>query len=136
MILKYQKIIDDYTTRTLIEPHYQEDAQRITELCTIGDDTYVHVPDSMVLPEQPFDMDVTMESIVLTDEMRAEISAVSPHMRLINTRVVEKIRKKYSENDEMKMLRQLAQGAECQEYIEHIESCRAWGRTEKEKIGL
>ncbi|RLB88346.1 MAG: hypothetical protein DRH26_13750 [Deltaproteobacteria bacterium] len=102
----------------------------------IGNDTYVHVPEQMVLPEQSFDIDVTLESVILTDELRNEISALSPHVRLINKRVVEKIRSRYSENDEMKRLRQLAQGVDCPEYINHIESCRAWGKTEKEKIGL
>ena len=135
MILKYQKIIDDYTTHALIEPDDQDD-QHITELCVIGNDTYVHVPEQMVLPEQSFDIDVTLESVILTDELRNEISVLSPHVRLINKRVVEKIRSRYSENDEMKRLRQLAQGVDCPEYINHIESCRAWGKTEKEKIGL
>jgi len=90
------------------------------------------------LPEQPFNLDVTMEAVTLTDELRTEIKAVSPHVRLINARVVEKIRAKYSENDEFKMLRVKADGEQIQskEYSKHVESCTAWGLTEKGKMGL
>ena len=67
MILKYQKIIGDYTTYVLVEPDYADGDDRITELCTIGNDTYVYVPDAMVLPEQPFPVETTLEQVVLTE---------------------------------------------------------------------
>ncbi len=139
MILKYQKIIDDFTTHTLVEPDYKESDPRITELYTIGDVTFVHIPDGLVLPEQPFNLEVTMEEVTLTDELRAEIKALSPHVALINTRVVEKIRAKYSQDDEMKMHREYVEAGETEQtaaYIKHVADCRAWGRIEKAKIGL
>ena len=85
MILKYQKIFvahDDRhsTTITLVEPDYNDGDPRMTELCTIGDDTYVHVPDDIVLPEQPFNIDVGIAPTTLTAELKAELKALSPHV--------------------------------------------------------
>jgi hypothetical protein len=139
MIIKYQKTIDDNTTHTLIEPDYQEGDPRVTELCTIGNETLVHIPDGVVLPEQSFDIEVTMEAVVLTGELKNEIKSLSPHVILINARVVDKIRAKYTQNDEMKMHREYVEAGGTDEtaaYIEHVASCRAWGKSEKEKIGL
>jgi len=139
MILKYQKITDKFTTRTLKEPDYKENDVKITELCTIGKDTFVHVPDGVVLPDQFFDVDVSIESIILATELKKELKAMSKHVRLINIRVVEKIREKYTINDEFKMLFELSQGTnkiETNEYVTHIKECRAWGRKQKEKLEL
>lgn len=139
MILKYQKITDNFTTHTLREPDYQDGDPRITELCTIGDDTYVHVPDGLVLPEQPFSVDVGMETVILTAELKAEIKALSPHVSLINARVVGKIRQKYTADDELAIHREALEDsstAELQTYIAHVADCRAWGAAEKAKIGL
>jgi len=101
MILKYRKITDLYTTHALVEPDYKDGEPRITELCTIGFDTYVHVPDSTVLPEQPFGIEVDMEAVTLTEELRAEIKALSPHVKLSYARLQERIRSKYSQEDEV-----------------------------------
>lgn len=139
MILKFQKVTDEYTTHTLVEPDYSEGDARVTELCTIGDDTYVHVPDDMVLPGQPVSVEAGMETIVLTDELRTEIKAMSPHIGLINTRVVEKIRLKYSATDETKIHSDfMADGLtdDTQAYLDYRAECRVWGTIEKEKIGL
>ncbi|MBT4288914.1 MAG: hypothetical protein HOD92_16430 [Deltaproteobacteria bacterium] len=138
MILKYQKIIDEFTTHTLIEPDYKDGQPRITELCTIGNDTYVHIPDTIVLPEQPFNLDVTMEAVKLTGELKTEIKALSPHVQLINARVVEKIRAKHSIDDEFKMLRIKIKGddVKSKSYMDHVDLCLAWGVSEKTKIGL
>ena len=129
MIIKYKKVQDEYTTYTLVQPDYKEDDPRITELCTIGEDTYINVPDGVKLPEQP--KQVIIEPITLTDELRAEIKAVSPHVKLINARVVEKIRAKYTPDDEFKMLR-----TKDEEYLVYVDKCTTWGTIEKNKIGL
>ena len=134
-IYKYQKITDQYTTYSLREPDYNllgtED--RITELCTLGADTYVSVPDSITLPPQP--EEITVEEVELTDELAASIKSASPHIALINVRVVDKIRAVYSVNDEIKMLR-IGPSPETEAYNDWVEECRAWGRAEKEKLGL
>ena len=134
-IYKYQKIIDDYTTHCLVEPDYNllETEDRITELCTIDGVTYVSVPDSITLPEQP--EQITVEEVVLTEELKKAIKVASPHVQLINERVVVKIRERYSLNDEIKMIR-LSPSEESTAYDDYVEECRAWGRGEKEKLGL
>jgi len=139
MILKYQKATDEFTTHALHEPDYQEGDPRITELCAIGDVTYIHVPEDLVLPEQSDEIDATLEAVTLTDELKAEIKALSPHVRLINARVVEKIREKYSSNDEIKIHREYMENGSTTAitaYIDHVAACRAWGQDEKKKLGL
>ncbi len=134
-IYKYQKIVDDYTTYCLVEPDYNplETEDRITELCTIDGVTYVSVPDSITLPEQP--EEITVEEVELTDELKESIKSASPHVQLINDRVVAKIREVYSLNDEIKMIR-LSPSAESTAYNEYVEACREWGRVAKANLGL
>ena len=135
IIYKYQKISDAYTTYLLAEPDYEllglED--RITELCTIDGVTYISVPDGITLPEQP--EQITVEEVALTDELKAAIKSESPHVQLINERVVAKIREIYSLNDEIKMIR-LSPSAESTAYNEYVEACREWGRVAKANLGL
>ena len=134
-IYKYQKVQDAYTTHCLVEPDYNllEIEDRITELCTIDGVTFVSVPDSITLPEQP--EQITVEEVVLTDELKAAIKSESPHVQLINERVVAKIREIYSLNDEIKMIR-LSPSEESAAYNEYVESCRDWGRVAKANLGL
>jgi hypothetical protein len=135
IIYKYQKITDQFTTHCLVEPDYNllETEDRITELCTIDGVTYVSVPDSIILPAQP--EQITVEEVVLTDELKAAIKSESPHVQLINERVVAKIREIYSLNDEIKMIR-LSPSAESTAYNEYVEACRDWGRVAKARLGL
>jgi hypothetical protein len=134
-IYKYQKVQDAYTTHCLVEPDYNllETEDRITELCIIDGVTYVSVPDSIILPAQP--EQITVEEVVLTDELNAAIKAASPHVQLVNERVVAKIREIYSLNDEIKMIR-LSPSEESAAYNEYVESCRDWGRVAKANLGL
>ena len=134
-IYKYQKVQDAYTTHCLVEPDYNllETEDRITELCIIDGVTYVSVPDSIILPAQP--EQITVEEVELTDELKESIKSESPHVQLINERVVAKIREVYSLNDEIKMIR-LSPSAESAAYNEYVESCRDWGRVAKANLGL
>jgi hypothetical protein len=134
-IYKYQKITDQFTTYCLVEPDYNllETEDRITELCTIDGVTFVSVPDSIILPAQP--EQITVEEVELTDELKESIKSASPHVQLINERVVAKIREIYSLNDEIKMIR-LSPSEESAAYNEYVESCRDWGRVAKANLGL
>ncbi len=133
MIYSYQKHIDSLRTVEVALPE-GENHQRIgTELATINGVTYVHVPDEATLPDQPIEIDVAPAT--LTDSLKDAIKAASPHIRLINTRIVEMIRLLYSMEDEIKMLR-LAPSDESTAYNDYAEECRAWGRGEKAKFGL
>jgi hypothetical protein len=131
-LYKYQKIIDTCVTHVLREPDYNllETEDRITELCDIDGYTYVSVPDSISIPEQEF---VTVEEVVLDEQLKAEIIAASRLFENINGRVVDRIRKQYSVNDEIKMLR-IRPSEETTIYNDYVEECRDWGRAEKAKL--
>ena len=131
-IYKYQKVSGEYAIYNLQEPDYNllETEDRITELCDIDGETYVSVPDSITLPVQEH---VTVEDVVLADELKAAIIAASPLFANINGRVVDKIREVYSVNDEIKMLR-IGPSEETAAYNDHVEACRAWGREEKARL--
>ena len=134
-IYKYRKVLDQFTTHCLADPDYNllDTEDRITELCTIGSDTYVSVPDSITLSTQP--EQITVEEVTLTPELIADIRAASPHILLINDRVVAKIRERYNLNDEIKLLR-IGLSEESKVYNDYVEECRDWGRGEKAKLGL
>jgi len=134
-IYRYTKIQDDYTTYTITEPDYQEGDKRITELCTIDGVTYITVPDGVALPEQSEQVAATLQEVTITDDLKAQIKSRSPHIRLINQRVVAMIRENYSVEDELKMLR-LAPSPESSAWNDYVEDCRAWGQAEKAKLGL
>jgi hypothetical protein len=103
MIIKYQKYTDEYTTYRLAEPDYREGDDRCTELATLDGFTYVHVPDSITLPAQP--EQITVEEVTLTPELREEIKAASPHVRLSYKRLQDRIRSRYSLEDEQYLTR-------------------------------
>ena len=131
-IYKYQKVIDACTTHCLFESDYG-DGERITELCTIDGVTYVSVPDGIALPPQS--KQIRVVPVELTEELSVAIRAASPHIELINQRTVERIRARYSVNDEIKMLR-IGPSPETEAYNDWVEACRAWGREQKASLGL
>ena len=133
-IYKYRKVTDEFTTHCLVEPDYGREGgegDRITELFTIEGVTFVSVPDSITLPPQP--EQIKAEAVELTEDLVDSIRAISSHVFLINQRVVDRIRKRYSMNDEIKMLR-IGPSPETETYNDYVEECRAWGRAEKERL--
>jgi hypothetical protein len=129
-ILKYQKITDKYTTYTV-----NDEENRITELCTINGDTYISVPDNVTLPKQP--KEITLKPVIMTDELKEQIEEISPHIRLIKKRIKDKIREKYSIEDELKIIRNKINGIEVEKYTEYnnyVEGCITEGRIEKEAL--
>ena len=134
-IMKYRKITDEYTTYTAIDN--EEEDKKITELCTIGDETYISVPDELVLPKQP--EEITLEPVVMTTELREGIEEKSPHIQLIKKRVKEKIAKKFSIEDELKIIRNKINDIDIEKYTEYnayIEGCVAEGKVKKEELGI
>ena len=94
--------------------------------------------DGVALPaEQPPQIAESIETlpVPLPDALREAINAASPHVQLISARVVEAIRRRYSIEDEIKLLR-LAPSPETAEWNAYVEDCREWGRAERAKIGL
>lgn len=95
----------------------------------------------MELPKQPEELEVIEVSIY--PELCEEIRKHSPHIRLIDERVVERIRKRYTQNDELKFARLGWRGdnpsdvqQELEAYDSFVEAARQWGREEKAKLGL
>ena len=146
-IIRYHITSDAYTTYRLAEP---DDAPRCTELCTLEDGyTYVAVPDGVTLPDdQPGSVAATLEPVTLTDALREEIKAASPHCQLIAQRVIERIRERYSVDDELFFARitvgqqmglyQMSPGeiAEVEAFKDWVESAREWGRAQRAALGL
>ncbi len=133
MIYSYQKHIDSLRTVDIALPE-GENHQRIgTELATINGVTYVFVPEGAKLPTQPKEIKVV--PAVLAQELIDQIKAESTHIQLINARIIEMIRLRYSMEDEIKLIR-IAPSDESTAYNNYVEECRAWGRGEKAKFGL
>lgn len=123
-IYQYQKASDEFT-------EYRVSGESVTELCTIDGTTFISVAS-----ERPvYDGRLDVTETVLTDGLREQIKAASPHVTLINERVVEMIRKRYSIDDEIGILR-TAPSDEATVYNSYIEEVRAWGRSEKALLGL
>ena len=148
-IVAYQKVSTPHTTITLRLPDNRgvDDALRCTELCTLPDGTtYVALPDGVDLPEQA--PELTVAAVVLTDALKDQIRAASPHVALINERMVHKIRADYSIDDEMYFAR-IGVGAatgmyapapkeleEMAAFGAFVEGVRDWGRAERNRLGL
>lgn len=129
-IYRYQKYITREVTRSLEAP------EESTELCTLNGWTYVSIPDGMEPhTEQPIEIAHTIEQVVLTPELRDEISDASPHVSLIRERVRNKIAERYPIHEEIKLIR-TSPSPEFDEYNDYVESCRAWGREQKALLGL
>lgn len=138
-IYAYTKYQDEYTTYLLNVP------EGATELATIEGVTYVHCSDP--LPEdQPEQITVTTPA--LTGELIEQIKAASPHVRLISQRMIERIRQRYSADDEFFFAR-IAGGAglgryditpseqaELDAYQAWVEETRTWGRDQRAALGL
>ena len=135
LILKYRKVTDEYTTYTAIDNG--EENKKITELCTINGDTYISIPDNVVLPEQA--KQIKLESVILIDELKEQIEEASPHTQLIKKRIQEKIAEKYSIEDELKIIRNKINDIDIEKYTEYnayIEGCIAEGKVKKEELGI
>lgn len=146
-IVRYRKHITAYTIIELHQPESESGDRLTTELATLGDGfTYVAVPEGVVLPVQPDE--IRPEEVILTDELREQIKRESPHIRLINARVVEKIRQRYTADDERKYTadtinsavygEQLSQSQEAKRdaYMQYRNECVGWGREQKTLLGL
>ncbi|GAA4647924.1 hypothetical protein GCM10023116_01890 [Kistimonas scapharcae] len=146
-IVRYRKHITAYTIIELHQAENENGDRLTTELATLDNGfTYVAVPEGVVLPIQP--EEIKPEDVVLTDELREQIKRESPHVRLINARVVEKIRQRYTADDERKYTADTINNAVYGEplsatqttkrdaYINYRNECVRWGREQKSLLGL
>ena len=152
-IFAYRKHYTAHTVITLNVPDNAPDPEggedlRCTELCTIEGVTYVSVPDGLDLPGQPAEIADSVQVATITPELRAAIKAASPHCRLIDERMQDQIRARYSAEDEMYFARigtgaalgkyafEPGEEAALAEYGAHVEAVRQWGRSERARLGL
>ena len=146
MIYAYTKVSTPYTTIQMALPYEMGSENQCTELCTLEGVTYVSVPDSVTLPDQPAELTITEATI--TPELREQIKAASPHCALIAERMEARIRSKYSLSDEAYFAR-IGVGAalgvyqfepgeqdEMLAFGAWVETVRQWGRDERAKLGL
>lgn len=146
MIYAYTKVSTPYTTIQMALPYEMDSENQCTELCTLDGVTYVSVPDSVTLPDQPAELTITEATI--TPELRDQIKAASPHCRLITERMEMRISSKYSLSDEQYFAR-IGVGAALGAYTfapgeqdellafgAYVEAARQWGRDERAKLGL
>lgn len=125
-----------------------DDARRCTELCTLDGVTYVATPDGVQLPEQPPEILDSIQRVEIGDALKNRIKAESTHTQLIAERVLQKIRARYTPEDEAYFARigvgslmgvyQMESGESSRllEYGRYVEECRTWGRVERAKLGL
>lgn len=109
------------------------------EIATLADGrTVVSLPDGATLPaDQPPQIAASIQTLPspLPAELRDEIRAASPQVAYINQRVVQRIRERYSVDDEIKLLR-IAPSPETAAWNDHVEDCRQWGRKQRAALGL
>lgn len=138
-LIAYQKFIDAVTTYTLRLPNAPMGTQVAQEIATLPDGrTVVCLHAGFELPaDQPAQIADSIEALPspLPADLRDAIRAASPMVRVINARVQAAIAERYGIEDEIKLLR-TAPSPEMAAYNDFVEDCRAWGRTEKAKIGL
>lgn len=148
-IVSYQKYIDSLRTVEIRRPMIDADFIG-TELATLDGTTYMALPSDATLPSsQPQEVESSIVNPVqLTPELRNQLRAESPHLKLISQRMIDQIRSSYSIDDEMYFAR-IGVGAangmytpsvdEMQEFTvfgEFVEAVREWGRSEREKLGV
>ncbi|POP53055.1 hypothetical protein [Zhongshania marina] len=142
-IVSYIKYTDAVTTKSLLAP------EGSTELCTLEGVTYVAIPDGETLPEnQPAEIAASIETVTLTDTLKASIKAASPHCALIAKRVEQKIRDQYSQEDEFYFARisigvltsqytfEAGEADAVADFGVYVEECRQWGRDQRAALGL
>lgn len=148
-IYRYQPAITPGPTGTDPRPQGPDgdDATTtLTELCELDGWRYVSVPDG-ITPTIP-EAITTWQPASVTDDLREQIKAASPHTRLIAARVIEQIRAKYAIDDELYIAR-ISGGAlrgtytpSAEElslidtYQSDVEATREWGRSRRAELGL
>jgi hypothetical protein len=149
-IHSYKKFISPEVTRTLNTFNGANlDSPVITELATIEGLTYVSVPDGVTLPaDQPAEIADSIQLVELTDSLRDAIKAASPHIQLINQRFIERLRERYSADDESYFTRigvgkslgiyEFKPGEQSQllAFGVYAEGCRTWAKEQRAALGL
>jgi len=135
-LYSYTKHQDDIRTINLLLPFDLETHTFVgQELCVLGGITYVSMPDTAVLPQQPGEIAASVKVVTLTEALKADIKDNCKLFKRINDQVVENIRLKYSADDEIKALR-LAPSVTTEAWKAYVEECVLAGMEQKAALGL
>lgn len=131
-----------------INTENNDNEQQCTEVAEIDGVHYVYVPDELIdkIPEQ--DERIQWKAVELTDELKAEIKKVSRLCFLIDQEMQQRIRAKYTLEDELYLNRitagvmlgaysfEAGEQEQVLEFGQFVEEVRQWGRQQRAKIGL
>lgn len=118
----------------------------IIEIATVEGITYVYVPEGTDVPEQP--VEISWQSVIIDPILREKIKEASPICQLIQRQLEEKIRERYSLEDEQyyarigvgvalgKYVFEPGEEQELNEFGIFVEMNRQWGRDRRAEIGL
>ncbi len=152
-LISYRKATDAITTHTLRLPLPEKMGEAAgQEIATLEDGrTIVVLPDGAALPtDQPAEIKASIEVLPtpLPDALKEQIRAASPHVNLINTRMQDRVRARYSQEDELKFSRigtgqalgmykmSDAEKAAMVAFGTYLEECRQWAKAERAKLGV
>jgi hypothetical protein len=152
-LIAYRKATDAITTHTLRLPTPEKMGDAAgQEIATLEDGrTIVVLPDGATLPtDQPAEIKDSIEVLPtpLPDALKEQIREASPHVRLINTRMQDRIRARYSAEDEMKFSRigtgqalgmynmSEAEKTALANFGAYLEEQRQWAKGERAKLGV
>jgi hypothetical protein len=151
-LIAYRKHIDAIHTREITLPSSDGQDRSGQELCTLPDGrTVVVLFDGHKLPKDQHETiwaSIEVLPAPLPDDLKIAIRDASPHVRLINTQMQEKIRARYSAEDEMKFSRigtgqalgmykmTEAEKLALVEFGTYLEECRQWAKNERSKLGV
>jgi hypothetical protein len=151
-LIAYRKHIDAIHTREITLPSRDGQDRASQELCTLPDGrTVVLLFDGHELPKDQHETiraSIEVLPTPLPDDLNAAIRHASPHVRLINTQMQDRIRARYSAEDEMKFSR-IGVGHALGMYVmtepeklslaqfgAYLEECRQWAKSERSKLGV
>ena len=139
MIYRYQPI---YEKHTRIDANLPENA--IIHLSSdqlVNFDNYQYVAFEGDIPEQP--KGIVLEEVTLTTELQEKLRKYSSHWKRYKERIVEKIREKYSIDDELNIIntKNLAtkttdDKSKISEYNNYVKSIKDYYANYKASLGI
>jgi len=97
-------------------------------------DNYQYVAFEEKAPEQP--KGIILEEVVLTAELKEKLRKNSSHWQRYKERVIEKIREKYSLDDEINIIKTTEDKTKITEYDEYVKSVKDYYAKYKANLGI
>ena len=145
MFYKFKPVVTTGPNGTVIGFKNTEDNQ-IQLIGEYADWIWCWVPDGVAVPEQP--AEIGWDEVTPSAQDREELKKISTLCRAVSDQMQERIRSRYSPEDEQYFSR-IGIGAALGAYVfqpgeqeallafgEYVESVRAWGRAQRATIGL